>query len=48
MLQEIIQLIVPYYMLQLNLIEATTGCRSMTFHPTLDLTVDKLSAAYHP
>jgi hypothetical protein len=32
LLQEINQLIVPYYMLQLNFIEATTGCRSMTFH----------------
>ena len=32
MLQEINQLIVPYYMLQLKFIEEAIGCRSMTFH----------------
>ena len=32
LLHEIIQLIVPYYMLQLNFIKAATGCRSLTFH----------------
>jgi hypothetical protein len=47
LLQEIIQLIVPYYMLQLYFIEAATGCRSMMFHPALYLTADKLSATYH-
>jgi hypothetical protein len=35
-------------MLQLYFIEATTGCRSMAFHLALYLTVDKLSATYHP
>jgi hypothetical protein len=48
LVQEIIQLIVPYYMLQLYFTEAAIGCISMAFHLALYLIVDKLSAAYHP
>jgi hypothetical protein len=40
-LQKINQLIVPYYKLQLNFIEETTGCRSMMFHqPYISLLIN--------